>query len=65
MDTFPKNTRELQSSKGKGKELPTGVVEESGKVGDDRSLDDRKLDYVHPANGEKARTPTSVSFCTQ
>jgi hypothetical protein len=63
-----KNTREIQSSpKGKGRELTSSSSSVEAQVSMepevDRSLEVRKLDYVHLENGEKARTPNSVRVC--
>ncbi|KAF9453964.1 hypothetical protein P691DRAFT_755032 [Macrolepiota fuliginosa MF-IS2] len=54
------STRELRSSKGKEKARePSSDMEQEPT--EEHSMDDRKLNYVHLASGEKARTPTSIN----
>ncbi|KXN90829.1 MAP3K12-binding inhibitory protein 1 [Leucoagaricus sp. SymC.cos] len=57
-----KNARETHpTSKGKEKELISAEVQDSTGPEVDRSLDERKLDYVQLVSGDKARTPSSIN----
>lgn len=59
------STCEFRSSKGEKREassIPSPAeVQDSAEPEVDRSLEERKLDYVQLSTGEKARTPTSIN----